>query len=217
MESRGAENVVGALPERLRVRLARAEDAAWVTAANGEIVFWNRAAEMALGYGAREVVGRRCADVLTGDDGQGRQVCGGCDSVRLTTADAFDHVFGMPTRAKDGRSVWLDVTALALTHRSGNGSAPFVVHIFHDVTRTKELLRDLRGHRAPPPPCDARLTPRELEVLRVMADGLGTGAAAERLRVSRATIRNHVQSIFGKLGVHTRLEAVLHATRRRLV
>jgi DNA-binding NarL/FixJ family response regulator len=50
-----------------------------------------------------------------------------------------------------------------------------------------------------------------------MAQGLGTHAAAQRLGVSRATIRNHVQNIFTKLGVHTRLEAVVHATRRRLL
>ena len=42
-------------------------------------------------------------------------------------------------------------------------------------------------------------------------------AAAKRLRVSQATIRNHVQNIFGKLGVHSRLEAVAHANRHRLL
>ena len=85
------------------------------------------------------------------------------------------------------------------------------------MTRTKELLRAVRERLAGPSRHATRLTLRELEVLRVMAQGLGTKAAATRLRVSRATIRNHVQNIFGKLGVHTRLEAVLHATRSRLV
>jgi DNA-binding NarL/FixJ family response regulator len=37
------------------------------------------------------------------------------------------------------------------------------------------------------------------------------------LRVSRATVRNHVQNILDKLGVHSRLEAVAYATRPRLV
>ena len=39
----------------------------------------------------------------------------------------------------------------------------------------------------------------------------------ERLHVSPATVRNHVQNILGKLGVHSRLEAVVHATGRGLV
>jgi DNA-binding NarL/FixJ family response regulator len=50
-----------------------------------------------------------------------------------------------------------------------------------------------------------------------MADGLSTSAAAERLHVSRATIRNHVQNILTKLDVHSRLEAVAFATKHRLV
>lgn len=49
-----------------------------------------------------------------------------------------------------------------------------------------------------------------------MADGLSTSAAAERLHVSAATIRNHVQNILMKLGVHSRLEAVAFATKHRL-
>ena len=49
-----------------------------------------------------------------------------------------------------------------------------------------------------------------------MAEGVSTSVAAERLHVSRATIRNHVQNIFEKLGVHNRLEAVAFATKHRL-
>jgi DNA-binding NarL/FixJ family response regulator len=49
-----------------------------------------------------------------------------------------------------------------------------------------------------------------------MVDGLSTTAAAGRLHVSPATIRNHVQNIFAKLGVHSRLEAVAFATKHRL-
>jgi DNA-binding NarL/FixJ family response regulator len=60
------------------------------------------------------------------------------------------------------------------------------------------------------------LTKRELEILQLMASGANTKALAERLHVSRATIRNHAQNIFAKLGVHSRLEAVAYATQRRL-
>jgi DNA-binding NarL/FixJ family response regulator len=45
-------------------------------------------------------------------------------------------------------------------------------------------------------------------VIGLLARGMGTREMADRLQVSRATIRNHVQSILGKLGVHSRLEAV---------
>jgi PAS domain S-box-containing protein len=209
----GLSNGAGALPESLRARLARAEDGVWVTTPDGRIVFWNRAAEAALGVRAREVCGRTCAEVLAGRDEQRRRVCGpGCDAPE--SLNPVGVTFGVPTHAKDGRDVWLEVMTFTT---SGHEAPPLVVHIFHDVTRTKALIRDLRPHIGQPANGGGRLTPRELEVLRLMAAGHGTAAAAARLRVSRATFRNHVQNIFGKLGVHTRLEAVAHATRHRLL
>jgi len=53
-----------------------------------------------------------------------------------------------------------------------------------------------------------QLTLREREVLRLLAEGLGTSEIARRLFVSSATARNHVQHILNKLNVHSRLEAV---------
>ena len=49
------------------------------------------------------------------------------------------------------------------------------------------------------------------------AGGANTRALAERLHVSPATIRNHAQNIFAKLGVHSRLEAVAFATQHHIV
>ena len=46
---------------------------------------------------------------------------------------------------------------------------------------------------------------------------MGTREMADRLQVSRATIRNHVQSILGKLGVHSRLEAVARVSGRQFI
>jgi two-component system, NarL family, response regulator DevR len=61
------------------------------------------------------------------------------------------------------------------------------------------------------------LTARELEVLGLLASGLGNAALAERLGVSVNTVRHHVQSILNKLGVHTKLQAVTTAMREGLI
>ncbi len=61
------------------------------------------------------------------------------------------------------------------------------------------------------------LTRREREVLRLLSTGANTRIAAERLGVSPATIRNHVQNLLGKLGVHSRLQAVAYATAHGLL
>jgi DNA-binding NarL/FixJ family response regulator len=61
------------------------------------------------------------------------------------------------------------------------------------------------------------LTVRELEVLRLLASGTSTTAAAESLGISTATLRAHVQAVLRKLGAHSRLEAVAEAARLGLV
>ena len=61
------------------------------------------------------------------------------------------------------------------------------------------------------------LTEREREILFLIADGLTNRAIAARLVLSVHTVRTHVQTILGKLGAHSKLEAVATAKRRRLL
>ena len=61
------------------------------------------------------------------------------------------------------------------------------------------------------------LTPRELEVLKALTEGLSTPEICERLFIAPNTLRTHVQNIMGKLRVHSKLEAVAFAIRNRLV
>ncbi len=61
------------------------------------------------------------------------------------------------------------------------------------------------------------LTPREVEVLGHLAAGRSNRAIADELVLSLSTVRNHVHSALGKLGAHSRLEAVATAVRRGIV
>ncbi|HLZ37659.1 MAG TPA: response regulator transcription factor [Mycobacteriales bacterium] len=63
----------------------------------------------------------------------------------------------------------------------------------------------------------ADMTARELEVLRLLADGLSNAAIAARLTISVHTVRNHVASILAKLGVHSKLEALATAVREGIL
>lgn len=83
----------------------------------------------------------------------------------------------------------------------------------------RQVVRRAVGEAAPessePPPIP--LTPRELEVLRLLAQGLDNAAIAEQLVVTKQTVQNHVSNIYGKLGVTMRTEAALYAIRHGLV
>jgi DNA-binding NarL/FixJ family response regulator len=61
------------------------------------------------------------------------------------------------------------------------------------------------------------LTPRELEVLRGLAEGLPNKQIARRLEISEHTVKFHVNAILGKLGAQSRTEAVVRATRAGLI
>ena len=64
---------------------------------------------------------------------------------------------------------------------------------------------------------DEPLTPREVQVLELLAEGLPNKAIAARLRISDQTVKFHVSSISGKLGAKNRTDAVRRAVRRGLI
>ena len=86
----------------------------------------------------------------------------------------------------------------------------------HNAVDIDESLRKLRRRRA----TDAgiakrleRLTPRELEILQRLTDGQPGDRIASELGMSPHTLRTHTQNVLTKLGVHSKLEAIVAAIR----
>jgi len=77
--------------------------------------------------------------------------------------------------------------------------------------------RDIAQSAGDEPAFEEALTPREVEVLELLAEGLPNKAIAERLRISDQTVKFHVASISGKLGAVNRTDAVRRAMRRGLI
>jgi DNA-binding NarL/FixJ family response regulator len=63
----------------------------------------------------------------------------------------------------------------------------------------------------------AEFTPRELDVLRLLAEGLDTGTLASRLGIAPHTVEWHVRHVIEKLGVHSKLQAVIAGARLGLI
>jgi DNA-binding CsgD family transcriptional regulator len=64
---------------------------------------------------------------------------------------------------------------------------------------------------------DQPLSPRQRQVLDLLADGVGPSAIARGLGLSLPTVRNHVAAVLRRLGCHSQLEAVAIARRRGLI
>lgn len=194
------------------------------------IVGWNRAAEQLFDVAEREALGRPCYEVVAGKNAQGGPVCmRGCLPMQLASRGRPVGAIDMERKGQGGETQSL--TCTTLTSRTPHSpSHPVLIHVFRpneDRLKLKALLAELaqvlnrRGLDAPPiPPADPNgehLTGRELEILRLLRQGLDTKAIALRLFVSPLTVRNHIQNVRTKLHVHTRLQAVTAAERRGLL
>jgi DNA-binding NarL/FixJ family response regulator len=77
--------------------------------------------------------------------------------------------------------------------------------------------RLLQNNQPTPVSQGFNLTERELEVLRLMAEGLNNGELAARLHISQSTVKFHIVNILDKMGVATRPEAIVLAAKNNLV
>jgi PAS domain S-box-containing protein len=198
--------------------LTHSADGAMVIGNDERVVLWNPSAERLLGHAPEDVIGRACYDVLAGRDEAGNRLCSReCPVLRLARRGDPVRTFDMRTLTKANRQVWLNISTL-VCHTPDGGCV--IIHLFRDVTgkAASPRLPDERPSAMSPAAAGAAsLTRREREVLGLMAAGIGTREAGGHLGVTRATVRNHVQSILGKLGAHSRLQAVAIARRQRLL
>lgn len=203
---------------------------AYAVSLDQKIVFWNRSAERILGLRPQEVVGRRCYDVLQGTmSGSLTPECiGGCPSIRNLRAGLTPSVTKLRMITASGVRKWVNVLPMVIG--GGFQGSPLAVHLFDDsdqvegLDRAKDIFRDsltesggetpsYGAYTTPEEGDGADLSPRELEVLRLVALGRDTPDIATELGISRHTVRNHIRNLRHKLGAHTKLDAVVKGIR----
>jgi len=110
--------------------------------------------------------------------------------------------------------------ASAFIHKSR--AATEVVAAIRDVARGRVLItpRTIATLLAKRRAIEAQfesLTPREREVLRLLAEGLSSRSVAAKMGISYTTVRTHIRSLGSKLGVHSKLEAIVKARELGLI
>nr|NIO67942.1 DNA-binding response regulator [Anaerolineae bacterium] len=84
-------------------------------------------------------------------------------------------------------------------------------------TIAQKALRQFSALPGKQAPLVDELTPRELEVLTLIAEGLCNKEIARELTISEKTVKNHINNIFSKLHLYDRTQAMLYAIRKGLV
>lgn len=203
-------------------------DAAFVVGEAGEIRSWNAAAERLFGFRRQEAIGRSCAELLQPCSALGtpyraerRPVANG--TARPTPVPDFD----LEVRTRDGRRTWVNITIIV--HEDGPAGRGHLVHLARSIAdrrRSELLAQRLIGiarqlvETAPDAPRLSPVSPlseQEQRILRLFADGKRPREIASDLGITPQTLRNHLHHINQKLDTHNRLEAVIHALRRKLI
>lgn len=205
--------------------LAGTPDGVFAVDRRQRIAFWNDGARRILGFEPDAVRGKFCYEILAGIDERGCAHCEkDCATFRGSLRGRLSPTRATLFRTSDGGRKPVSVTTFVLPSNVHERS--LLAHVFRDAS----LACDVRlpperqasdagvgaDRSASPAPLDA-LTPREAEILELLAAGRSTLSICAGLRISPTTFRTHVQHILAKLGVHSRLEAVASGVRSGLL
>jgi DNA-binding CsgD family transcriptional regulator len=196
------------------------------TDCEGRIVAWSPAAQRLLGFRPEQMLGRSFFDAVGARDIFGNRLCGQACCFQAMVRDGEPvRTFEMRVQTAAGALVSTFVSIDSAGGRRLSGR--LVYHLRADL-RGQDRRRDADRRRARGLEVQAErsaagernpwgLTSREIEVLRCLARGSNTATIAVELGISPTTVRNHVQRLLRKLGVHGRLEALTVAFRHQVV
>lgn len=220
----------------LQELLEKSADGAYIVDENQRIVAWNQQAADLLGFEPQEVIGAPCYQVLGGHSDGGCVICKrGCQPHTAGRRGDLVPSFDLQVRTGEGRSRWINVSIIAMPVVDDAEKADLaVVHLCRDmegkkqaqqfaaelvarVNQFKQQGNDSPANGIPYAVPDSPLTPREMQILRMLCQGADTSTIATTLVIGQSTARNHIQRVLHKLGVHSRLEAVTFARQQRLV
>src|SRR5215207_401033 len=196
---------------------ARTGGAVYVVDPDYKIVHWDSQMESLTGALSQEALGKTCYQAVMGEREDGGPFCAhGCSVMHLAQAHRPVSSFEMRIKTRSGVKRWMNVSNLTVETEEG----PYLVHLLRDSRGTHDALEMARGliqlsskEGAPAPKRKdiPALTPRQLEVLRLLSEGKSVKEIGKELYLSEATIRNHVRSLLQALGAHSQLEVLAKA------
>jgi len=209
--------------------LFHAVDGVFAVDAKQKIIFWNTGCAQLFGIPPSEALGRLCCEIVRGKNPTGRPNCAGkCCVTRLSLGENIPGTFPLRVCKTDGSELRLSVNIVLVPSRCKKRWT--CVHLLHrgEAVDTLDVLEygSLQNPAKPPESHNhyptfnqvlSSLTTREQEILQLLTEGLAVIVISQLLNISRVTVRNHLQHIQAKLGVHSQVATVAYAYRHKLV
>ena len=171
------------------------------------VISWNAAAEQLTGIAADEAIGQPCWLLLRGHSTQGAVLCHRECSLARYARKGFEIPRQDMTISTKLGPKSVSMSTIVIRDRS----EPLLVHVIQDSVAEQVPNHDSTATTS------VRLTPRQRQVLRLLAEGVTARGIAGRLGVAETTARNHIRAVLGELGAHSQLEAVERARAQGLV
>jgi PAS domain S-box-containing protein len=203
-------------------------DAAYTVDEQGLVCSWNHAAEKLFGHAPADVLDRPCAELFQGRDGLGTEICSEhCNVIECAKHHRVTPNYDLEVLTKSGDKVWVNISILVFHDEHAHHN--LVVHLARNITERKKqeaLTRQLitiarnvgslaeNGNSLAPV---SPLTEQEQKVLRLLATGKSPARVAQELKITPRTLRNHIHHVNQKLHTRNRLEAVMQASKRKLI
>jgi PAS domain S-box-containing protein len=183
----------------------------------GVVVAANRVASSYLGVAPHDLIGSTLGEHVVLVAADGRPIpCDQLPSARALRTHAATEQ-SLACQRHDGTTAWLHCRAVPLSRPGGAGTADRVVVFLESAVPQPEGSKPKAEDITRGAEIRNIMTPRELEVLRLLADGLDVRAASVELGISVHTVRDYVKSLMRKLDVRSQLQAVVLAMRTGLL
>lgn len=214
----------------LRDLVSSTSDAAFVLNSETGVVAWNAGAEAFFGVPPTDALGQDCADLVGGCDENGPVCSHHCRIKQALQEHRRVNNFDMQVNTPRGK-IWC--TACVLFAASDDLDHSLLVHIIlpykicmrtmpvadfnqawsrHERGRGDALLTQQQNTAQ-----SLYLSPRQQEILVLVADGLSSREIAKQVHTAPKTVENHLRAVYRRLNVHKRLDAIRYARRAGLI
>lgn len=217
----------------------KTRDALYVVDSDQRIIYWNEGTRKLLGYTEQEVLGKLCWRIISGRRGNRKWCERNCRIHRCVMSDMPPPHHYFETKTKKGQPIWVGVSVLIAKVEGKPISAHVVTSVPREERLRQTVLRmqgsvqigEMPGAKPVTPSgssgnkaaiCNQfveanNLTRREIEMLKLLAEGLSTHGIASRAGISYFTARNHIQNGLRKIGMSSRAQAVSYVYSRGLL